>query len=140
MQISDVMSTNPIAFKDSSSIREAARCMRDNDHGILPVYRDDKLLGMVTDRDLTVRALAEGKSGDEPLSSIITDEVLYCFAEDDIFQVLKNMNENQIQRLVVLDNPSDKNLVGLVSLSDIADHCEDEESIRAVAECCRHYH
>lgn len=140
MQIKDVMSQKPDVLASQATIREAALHMRDYQNGLVPIYRDNKLIGMVTDRDITVRGIAEGKSPDDSVSAIMTDEVLYCFEDDDVENVLKNMQENQVQRLVVLDNPERKDLVGVVSVADIADNCEDEKTSRAIVDCCRHYH
>lgn len=140
MQVREVMSERPEILSLDASIRDVACCMRDSNSGAVPIYDQNKLVGVVTDRDLTVRAIAEGRSADDPVRSVITDEVLYCFENDDVQEVLHNMNENQVQRLIVLNNQNDKDLVGIVSVGDIADRCRDDESVQAVAECCRHYH
>lgn len=140
MQIKDVMSPKPDILAAQATIREAAIHMRDHNNGAVPVYRDNRLVGMVTDRDLAVRALADGKTANDAITSIMTDDILYCFEEDDVESVLKNMRDNQVQRLVVLNNRDKKDLVGIVSVADIADKCRDESTARAVVECCRHYH
>lgn len=141
MQVREVMSRRPNVLGADATIREAAMQMRDDSIGLIPVSRGEKLVGMVTDRDITIRAIADGMSPDDKVSKIISDEVLYCFESDDIKAVLKNMHEQKVQRLIVLNNEQSKDLVGIVSVADIADKCKnDGESAKAIAECCSHYH
>jgi len=140
MQIREVMSPRPKVLAADATIREAAIQMRDSSSGLMPIQKNDRLIGMLTDRDITVRGVAGGKSLDDKVSDIIAEEVLYCFENDDVKSVLKNMHQQQVQRLVVLNNDQSKDLVGVVSVADIADKCEDAESAKAIVECCRHYH
>lgn len=140
MQVKDVMSAKPQVLAAEATIREAANQMRELDAGIVPIYKENKLIGMVSDRDITVRAIAEGKSPDDRVSDILTDDVFYCFQDDEVKSALKNMHERQVQRFIVLNNPDSKDLVGIVSVADIADKCKDDESARAIAEACSHYH
>lgn len=140
MQVREVMSTRPKVLAADATIREAAIQMRDCSSGLMPIEKDDRLIGMLTDRDITVRGIAAGKSLDDKVTDIIAEEVLYCFENDDVKSVLKNMQQQQVQRLVVLNNDQSKDLVGIVSVADIADKCEDAESAKAIVECCRHYH
>lgn len=141
MQVKQVMSKAPDTLSSEATVREAARRMKQLDVGFLPIARDDRLIGVVTDRDLTIRVLADGKSPDDKISDVETQEVLYCTEDDDVKDVLRNMREQEIQRLIVLDNMQDKDLVGVVSLADIADHCDQEPGLSdEVARACRHYH
>jgi CBS domain-containing protein len=142
MQVREVMSRNPEYLKADSTIREAARHMRDHDTGFIPVASDEKIIGAVTDRDLAVRVLADGKSLDEQLSSVMTDRVLYCFEDSDIKEVLENMRQQRVQRLIVLNNDKEKRLAGVVTLSDIADRCadQDNELCRMICKATQHYH
>lgn len=140
MQVKEVMSAKPEVLAAEATIREAAMHMRENDSGIMPIYKNDKLVGMVTDRDITVRGIADGKSPDDKVSDILTDDVFYCFEDDEVKATLKNMHEKQVQRFIVLNNSEKKELVGIVSVADIADKCKDDESAKAIAECCSHYH
>lgn len=142
MQVREVMSRNIDTLGESASIREAAKHMRDKDTGFIPIAKDNRLVGTVTDRDITVRALAADKSLDDRVTSIISDKVLYCFEDADVKDVLKNMREQQVQRLVVLNNDREKSLTGVVTLSDIADHCQerDGELCRLVCQAAQHYH
>jgi len=140
MQVREVMSPSPKVLAADATIREAAIQMRDCSSGLMPIQKNDRLIGMLTDRDITVRGIAGGKSLDDKVTDIIAEEVLYCFENDDVKSVLKNMQQQQVQRLVVLNNDQSKDLVGIVSVADIADKCEDTESAKAIVECCRHYH
>jgi CBS domain-containing protein len=105
--------TNP-----QETIRDAARMMVDCDAGALPVGENDRLVGVITDRDIAVRAVAEGKGPDARVGDVMSAEVKYCFEDDDVDEVLRNMGELQVRRLPVLSR--DKRLVGIVSLSDLA--------------------
>lgn len=140
MQVRDVMSPRPEVLTADATIREAALKMREYESGIMPIQKNDRLIGMLTDRDITIRAVAEGINLDDKVSQILAPEVLYCFEDDDIQSVLHNMREQQVQRLIVLNNPQSKDLVGIVSVADIADKCDDAESAQAIVECCKHYH
>lgn len=141
MQVKQVMSKAPDYLNHDASVREAARRMKQLDIGFIPVAKDDRLIGVITDRDLTIRVLADGKSPDDRVSDVESQEVLYCTEDDDVRDVLRNMREQEIQRLIVLDNMQDKDLVGVVSLADIADHCDQEPGLSdEVARACRHYH
>lgn len=98
-------------------LREAAVCMRKDDTGVLPVNDGEKLVGMITDRDITIRGVAEGKDLESPVSDIMTDEVLYCYADAQSEDVLRNMQENAIRRMPVVDR--EKNLAGMVTITDL---------------------
>jgi len=135
MHIADAMTRDVKVINPTQSIVEAARMMADSDCGSLPVAENDHLIGMLTDRDIVVRALAEGKTPETKVKDIITPEVKYCFEEDDVSKVARNMGDLQIRRLPVLNQ--DKRLVGIVSLGDIA-HTAHEINIagKALSEIC----
>jgi CBS domain-containing protein len=118
MQIGEAMTNDVRTINPKQSIREAARLMAQIDCGVLPVGENDRLMGMITDRDIAIRAVAEGKSPDTPVRDIMSPEVKYCFADEDLEEVAAAMAEIQVRRLAVLDR--DKNLVGIVSLADMA--------------------
>jgi CBS domain-containing protein len=99
-------------------IREAARIMARNDVGALPVGDNDRLVGMVTDRDIVVRALSDGKGPDTPVREVMSEGICYCFEDEDLQHVVSNMGEQQIRRLPVMSR--NKRLVGIVSLGDLA--------------------
>ena len=140
MQVREVMTKRPDYCPANASIRQVAERMRRDNSGFEPLVEGDRIVGAVTDRDLTVRALAEGKNLDDEANSIATAQVLYAFEDQDVKEVLRNMQEQRVQRLVVLNNQSDKSLVGVVTLSDIAERCEDDEMAREIANCSKHYH
>jgi len=119
MKIQDVMTGDVSFVEPSTPILEIARKMRDNDIGSTPVVEDEQLVGMVTDRDLVVRVLAEG--GDARIKTArdaMSPGVLYCFADESVEAVLENMGDQQIRRLPVVNR--EKRLVGVVSLGDLA--------------------
>lgn len=119
MQIKDLMSRDVELIGPAMMINEASRLMRDDDVGVLPVAKDDRLVGVLTDRDIVVRAVAEGKNPAlTPVSEAMSEQVLYCFDDQSAEEVAENMGSNRIRRLPVLNR--DKRLVGIVSLGDIS--------------------
>jgi len=99
---------------------EAAKMMADCDAGALRVGEDDRLIGVITDRDIAIRGVALGKSPDTKIRDVMSSEVRYCYEDEDVSAVLRNMGDLQVRRLPVLSR--DKRLVGIVSLSDLAHH------------------
>jgi CBS domain-containing protein len=122
MKVCDAMTADVCLANPSQTIREAARMMADRDIGALPVGQDDRLVGMVTDRDIAVRAVAEGLGPETPINEVMSREVMYCFEDDDLDDVAANMGNIQVRRLPVVNR--DKRLVGIVSVGDVA-ACED---------------
>ena len=119
MKIQDVMTADVSFVGPDTPILEIARKMRDGDIGAVPVVDDERLVGMVTDRDLVVRVIAEG--GDvrtKTARDAMSPGVLYCFADESVEVVLENMGDRQIRRLPVVNR--EKRLVGVVSLGDLA--------------------
>jgi CBS domain-containing protein len=112
--------------RPTTSLQEAARKMKDMDVGPLPVCGDnDRLVGMITDRDITVRAVAQAcDPRTTTVKDVMTPDVVYCFEDQDVRDAAKLMQEHQIRRLVVLNR--DKRLVGIVSLGDLAVETGDE--------------
>ena len=83
MQLSDIMTSNPVVLGPDTMLRDAAQTMRDLDGGVMPVGENDRLVGMLTDRDITVRATADGKDPNTtPVRDVMTSDVVYCFADD----------------------------------------------------------
>jgi CBS domain-containing protein len=119
MQLKDVMTRDVRVVDSRTPLREVARLMKDLDVGPVPVLEGHRLVGMVTDRDITVRATAEGKDPNTtPVGEIVTPDVVYGFEDQDVDEAAKLMSEKQIRRLVVLNH--EQRLVGIVSLGDIA--------------------
>ena len=140
MNVQDVMTDSPRYVNADATIEEAARLMREHHIGLAPIAENDRLVGVTTDRDLVIRALSEGKGPETPVTNCMTGKVLYCYQGDDLADVAANMQEQQVQRLVVLDNRDSKHLVGMISLSDIADACErDANMAQAVSSCSKQY-
>jgi len=119
MLIRDVMTRNVLTVHPDASIFEVARLMRDEDIGAVPVAENDRLTGMVTDRDIVVRALAEPhfKFGTHA-REVMSERMLYCFEDQEVEDVLDNMGEMQVRRMPVVDR--DKRLVGMVSIGDLS--------------------
>lgn len=120
MKVKDVMTRTVACVRPKDSIAMAAEMMRDLDIGVLPVWGDnDCLLGIVTDRDITVRATAA--SGDPVVTwvrDIMTPCIVHCSVDQDVTEAARLMQEHQVRRLIVLDE--DRRLAGIVSLGDVA--------------------
>ncbi len=126
MQLKDVMTEDPIYVKEDASIKEVAQKMKDNHCGAILVGKNDRLTGFITDRDIALRVVAEGKDPEKTIAGeISTPKVLYFFEDQEAEEALQNMQDNQIVRLVVLNR--DKRLTGIVSHSDIAEAVTDNE-------------
>ncbi len=117
-QIKDVMSPNFKFMAPDSLIAQVAEQMRDMDCGFMPIAENDKMVGMITDRDITVRAIAEGKDGKTPARDVMTAKTYYCYDDQHVEEVCNNMGEIQVRRLPVVNR--DKRLVGIVSMGDLA--------------------
>ena len=118
MKVSKIMSRDVRLVNPDHTIGEAASLMAEIDAGALPVGENDRLVGMVTDRDIVIRAVALGKSVDTKIADVMSKEMLYCFDTDEIDDVTRNMGKAQVRRLPVVNK--DKHLVGIVSLGDLA--------------------
>jgi CBS domain-containing protein len=128
MRVSEAMTRQVRVANPGQTIREAAKIMAEIDAGAVPVGENDRLVGMITDRDITIRAVAAGKGPDTPVREVMTKDVKYCFEDENLGDVAGNMADIQMRRLPVVDR--DKRLVGIVSLGDIAQN-EDVETTGA---------
>lgn len=117
-KVSEVMTRDVCIVNPSQTIREAATQMADADVGSLPVGENDRLVGMITDRDIVLRAVAEGRDPATAVREVMTDRIQYCFDDEDIDQVARNMADLGVRRLPVVNR--DKRLVGIIALSNIA--------------------
>jgi CBS domain-containing protein len=125
MQVHELMTSKPQFVPSSTTLKEAAQKMRDLDCGFLPVAdaKEEKLAGVVTDRDIAVRAVADGMDPTKTtVTEIKSDGVLYCFKDDDVKQAAERMRSKQVYRLIVLDDRENKKLCGVISLGDIMRH------------------
>ncbi len=131
MKVSEVMTRDVKLVSPEQSICEAARMMAECDAGALPVGEDDRLVGVVTDRDIAIRAVAENRGPETPVGEVMTKQVLYCFEDESIDHVAQNMGEQQVRRLPVLDR--EKRLVGIVSIGDLSRRAKPNTAGKAVA-------
>ena len=117
--VADVMTPGVETTTSSEALRDAARTMREGDFGSMPVVENERLVGMVTDRDIVIRTVAEGQDiRTATARETMSPRILYCFDDQTVEDVLENMGEQQIRRLPVVDR--DKRLVGVVSLGDLS--------------------
>jgi len=124
--IKELMTEDPITLEPKASAREAAERMREADVGAMLVVEGDELKGLVTDRDIVVRAVAEGKDPDDvSVGDICSSSVVSVSAEDSVDDAIKTMREHDIRRVPVLD---DEKPVGIVSLGDLA-VAQDSDSV-----------
>ncbi len=117
MNIREVMTPNPRCVAPAETIQNAARIMREEDTGAVPVVENGKVLGMITDRDIVIRVVAEGARLDQPVRDVITRDVVCATPEMSTRQASELMSEHQVRRLPVVEN---ERLVGIVSIGDIA--------------------
>ena len=134
MKLSDIMTHGVETISPDTTVADAADTMRNLDLGALPVCDGTRLVGMLTDRDIIIRAVAEGRDPTQTrVSSCMTRDILYCFQDQDVEEAEKLMQEKQIRRLPILDR--DKQLVGIVALADVAVKTDDaQETARTVRE------
>lgn len=119
MQVTDVMTRRAETIGPGDTLQEAARRMRALGIGALPVCENDRLVGMLTDRDVVIRAVADGRDpAGTPVRAAMTPQVIYCFEEEPLENAARLMEERSIRRLMVLD--ADKRLVGILSVDDLA--------------------
>lgn len=118
MKVCDAMSRDVQITSPTQSIRNAAKVMAKIDAGALPVGENDRLVGFITDRDIAIRAVAEGKAPTTKVRDIMSAEVLYCFEDQDLDEVARNMSILKIRRLPVVNR--DRRLVGILSFGDLA--------------------
>jgi len=120
MKLSEIMTREVVILQPDDSLQSAAKKMRDHDIGFLPVCDGETLLGVLSDRDITIRALADGMDVNIMLGrDLMTAPAIYCFEDQDVSEAAGIMEENQIRRLVVVSR-DDKRLVGVISLGDLA--------------------
>jgi len=137
MRVSEVMTRSVKCIGPQATLQEAAAQMKALDIGTLPVCDNDRPVGIITDRDITVRATAEGEAPNEVrVRDVMTPEVIYCYDDALVDNAALLMQQKQVRRLLVLN--SDKRLVGIVSLGDLAVKSHDEElagnTLEAVSE------
>jgi CBS domain-containing protein len=124
MQLQTIMTRDVQAIPPNMSLRDAARTMKALNVGALPVCQNDKLIGLITDRDITVRAVAATQDAPScPVSDVMTPNLICCYEDDDVEKAAQRMEDAQIRRLPVIDH--NHRLVGIVSLGDLATRSHD---------------
>lgn len=118
MQIKEVMSRGVQVISPDATIAEAAQSMRDGDFGMMPVGENDRLVGAISDRDIAVRGLAEGRDGTAKVRDVMSDGVHWAFDDEPVERAAQIMSEYQVRRLPIVNR--DKRLVGIVALADLA--------------------
>jgi len=125
MQVKEIMTQGTEMISSDTNLTQAAQKMKSIEVGALPIQENGELVGIITDRDITIRAVANGMApSNTPVKEIMTPEVFYCFEDNDIKKAAEMMKEKSIHRLLVLDRES--NPVGFVSLADFAVKGRDE--------------
>lgn len=128
MKIKDIMSKDVLVVSPDTPLHEVAKKMQLSDSGSVLVAKDDRLVGVITDRDLALRCVAEcHHPAETKAEAVMTKEILYCREDDDLNDVALNMTKNKVRRMPVLDK--DKRLVGIVSLGDMAANSTDEHHL-----------
>lgn len=118
MRVSEAMTRNVRLCTPGAPIRDVARIMAEIEAGSMPVGENDRLIGMITDRDIAIRAVAEGKGPETPVREVMSEHIHYCFDDEEVEQVAKNMGDIRVRRLPVVNRH--KRLVGILSLGDVA--------------------
>jgi CBS domain-containing protein len=135
MQVSEIMTRSVELIVSNTRVKDSAERVRDDNIGALPVGENDHLVGMVTDRDIAVRAVAAGRAGTTTaVREVMSEKVFYCFEEDALEEAGRLMAEHQVHRLPVLNRG--KRLVGIVALADLARSSDAaaKEAIRGISE------
>lgn len=137
MNIKEIMNSDVCTVTPSMSLSEAATMMQNEGIGFLVVAEGDALIGSITDRDIVIRGIAEGLEIDSgTVADVMTTNLLYCHEEHTVDEVASHMNEEQVQRMPVVD--SDNHLTGIVSIGDMAQHLSHEvvgQALKGITEC-----
>ena len=130
MKVSEVMTSDVQTVSADQTAREAASFMLRAEAGSITVCEGDKVIGIITDRDIAVRGVAEGRGPDTPVRELMSDGIICAHEDDDVQDIARRMSQEQVRRLPVLDH--DKRLVGIVSLGDLARETIGEASHQAL--------
>ena len=117
-KLKDLMSRDVKVISPDMTIRDAARKMRDGDFEMLPVGENDRMIGTISDRDIAIRVVAEGKDSGTKVRDVMSEGIAWAYEDDSVEQAAKIMSERQVRRLPVVNR--DKRLVGIVALGDFA--------------------
>ncbi len=130
--VRDVMTRDPRTVSPDTPVREAARLMREEDAGVLPVVHEGRVMGIVTDRDLTTRILAEGRDPNTRVSDVMSSDVHVCSADEKLVDAVRLMGEENVRRLPVVDR--DDRLKGMISMTDVAREAEMDYALQEALE------
>jgi CBS domain-containing protein len=130
MKVSECMTSKVETVRADQTVQEAANFMLQADAGSIPVVEGDRLIGMITDRDIAVRGIAKGNGPDTPVRELMTDDLIVARADDDIEEVARKMSSAQVRRLPVID--SEERLCGIVSLGDLARETDNDAAEQAL--------
>lgn len=132
-QLKDLMSRDVKVISPDMTIQDAAKTMGEGDFGMMPVGEDDRMIGTISDRDIAIRAVAEGKGPDTKVRDVMSDGIAWAYEDDSVEKAAKLMAERQVRRLPVVNR--DKRLVGIVALGDFAvDVSEIKPAAQALSE------
>jgi CBS domain-containing protein len=131
-RISEVMTRQVHVISPEATIQEAAQEMRGGDFGMLPVGENDRMIGSISDRDIAIRAIAEGKGSNTKVRDVMSDGIVWAYEDDSIEDAARIMSEHQVRRLPVVNK--DKRLVGIVALGDVAECTDNRPAGEALAE------
>jgi CBS domain-containing protein len=130
MKVSEVMTRDVQTVRPDQPVQQAATFMLNADAGSIPVTDGDRLIGMITDRDIAVRGVAKGYGPDTPVSELMTNEVICAVEDDDVADVANKMSDAQVRRLPVIDR--DERLCGIVSLGDLSRSADEDCAAEAL--------
>ena len=130
MKVSEVMTRDVQTISPEQSAQQAASFMLNSDAGSIPVTEGDRLIGMITDRDIAVRGVAKGHGPDTPVRELMTNDIVCVRIDDDCDEAASKMSEAQVRRLPVLDEQ--ERLCGIVSLGDLSRETDDETAGQAL--------
>lgn len=132
LKCSEIMTEGVRTASPATSLKEIGAMMREGDMGSVPLVDAGKLVGIVTDRDIVVRGVAEGKGPDAPVGDVMTTELFTVSPDDFVFEAIRVMGDKQIRRLPVVDG--DGKLAGIIAMADVALQTEDEREIAETLE------
>ena len=130
MKVSECMTSQVETVRADQTVQEAAKFMLQADAGSIPVTDGDRLIGMITDRDIAVRGIAKGNGPDTLVRELMTDDLVVARTDEDIEEVARKMSAAQVRRLPVIDK--DQRLCGIISLGDLARETDDETAEQAL--------
>src|SRR5687768_5993802 len=132
LRCSEIMASNVKTATRTTSVRDGAMMMRDGDMGSIPVVEEGSLVGIVTDRDIVVRSIADGKDTSSPVGEAMTTEIYSVKPDDFVFEAVRLMGDKQVRRVPVVDESG--KLAGIISMADVALEMEDQQEIAEALE------